>query len=166
MSTTNQGKGNTMFSKKIILISIVGTFLLACFGQASGGTCILRSSTSIGYHIARPITPIVYHRPFYKKHAFHHIHQRTFLKRRPRHHYVVVRRPCTRHIAVNLVPKVVVTRPEIVVEPTTVTVWITNSNGSQTSVNLRRSGPGFVGPRNECYPNMPTNEQLRIVYGF
>jgi hypothetical protein len=155
-----------MFSKKIILISIVGTFLLACFGQASGGTCILRSSTSIGYHIARPITPIVYHRPFYKKHAFHHIHQRTFLKRRPRHHYVVVRRPCTRHIAVNLVPKVVVTRPEIVVEPTTITVWITNSNGSQTSVNLRRSGPGFAGPRNEWYPNMPTNEQLRIVYGF
>lgn len=155
-----------MFSKKIILISIVGTILSACFGQASGGTFILRSSTDIGYHIARPITPVVYHRPFYKKHVFHHIHHRTFLKRRPQHHYVVTRRPCTRQIAVNLVPKVTVTRPEIVVEPTTVTVWITNSNGSQTSVNLRRSGPGFLGPRNEWYPSMPTDEQLRIVYGF
>ena len=155
-----------MFSRKIILISIVGAVLLACFGQASGGTFILRSSTSIGHNIARPIMSVDYRRPFYKKHAFHHTNQRTFLKRRPRHYYVVARRPYTRQIAVNLVPKVTVTKPEIVVEPTTVTVWITNSNGSQTSVNLRRSGPGFVGPRNEWYPSMPTNEQLRIVYGF
>ncbi|NIP22489.1 MAG: hypothetical protein GWN67_01140 [Phycisphaerae bacterium] len=155
-----------MFSKKIIPISIVGIVLLACMGQASGGTFVLRSSTSIGHCIGRPVTPVVYHRPFYKKHVFHHIHYRTFLKRRPRHHHVVVRRPYTRQIAINLVPKVTVTRPEIVVEPTTVTVWITNSNGSQTSVNLRRSGPGFLGPRNEWYPSMPTNEQLRIVYGF
>ncbi len=155
-----------MSNRKIILISIVGTIILACFGQASGGTFILRSSTSIGHRIAQPIMPAYYRRPFYKKHAFQHIHQRTFLKRRPPHYYVAVRRPCTNHIAINLVPKVVVTRPEIVVEPTTITVWITNSNGSQTSVNLRRSGPGFVGPRNEWYPSMPTNEQLRIVYGF
>jgi hypothetical protein len=86
------------------------------------------------------------------------------LKRRLHHHDVVIRRPRTRQIAINLVPKVTVIRPKIVVEPTTVTVWITNSNGSQTSVNLRRSGPGFVGPRNEWYPNMPTENQLRIVY--
>jgi len=165
-ATTNQGKENTMFSKKIILISIVGTVLPACFGQALGGTFILRSSTSVGDRIARPITPGVYGRPFYKKNVFNHIYHRTFLKKRPHHHNVVIRRPSTRHIAINLVPTVTVTRPEIVVEPTTVTVWITNSNGSQTSVSLRRSGPGFVGPRNELYPNMPTNEQLRIVYGF
>lgn len=155
-----------MFSRKIILISIVGTVLLTCKSQASGGTLILGSSTSIGHRIARPITPLVYHRPFYKKHVFHHINQHTFLKRRPHHYQVAVRRPRTRQIAINLVPKVAVTRPEIVVEPTTITVWITNSNGSQTSVNLRRSGPGFVGPRNEWYPSMPTEEQLRIVYGF
>lgn len=165
-AATNQGKGNTMFSRKIILISIVGTVLLACFGQALGGTFILRSSTSFGHRIARPIMPGVYRRPFYKKHVFHHIHHRTFLKRRPHHHNVVIRRPSTRRIAINLVPTVTVTRPEIVVEPTTVTVWITNSNGSRTSVNLRRSGPGFIGPRNEWYPNMPTENQLRIVYGF
>ena len=46
-----------------------------------------------------------------------------------------------------------------------VTVWITNSNGSQTEVRLRRDGPGFRGPRDEYYPNMPTNEQLSI-YGM
>jgi hypothetical protein len=155
-----------MFNKKIILVSIVGTVLLACFGQAFGATITLRSSTSLGHRIARPIMPGVYHRPFYKKHVFNHIHRRTFLKRRPHHHDVVIRRPNRRHIAINLVPTVTVTRPKIVVEPTTVIVWITNSNGSQTSVSLRRSGPGFVGPRNEWYPNMPTDEQLRIVYGF
>jgi hypothetical protein len=52
------------------------------------------------------------------------------------------------------------------VENTKVTVWITNSNGSQTSVSLQKSGPGFVGPRGEYYTNMPTQQQLRIVYGF
>lgn len=155
-----------MFSRKIILISIVGTVLLACFGQALGGTFTFRSSTSIGHRIARPIMPKVYRRPFYKKHVFNHIHHRSFLKRRPHHYDVVIRRPRTRHIAINLVPTVTVTRPEIVVEPTTVTVWVTNSNGSQTSVSLRRSGPGFVGPRNEWYSSMPTEKQLRIVYGF
>jgi hypothetical protein len=155
-----------MLSKKIILISIVGTVMLACFGQALGGTFIVGSSTSIGHRIARPITPGIYGSPFYKKNVFNHTYRRTFLKKRPQHYNVVIRRPITRQIAINLVPTVTVTRPEIVVEPTTVTVRITNSNGSQTSVNLRRSGPGFVGPRNEWYPNMPTEEQLRIVYGF
>ena len=155
-----------MLSKKIILISIVGTILLACFGQALGGTIILRSSTSFGHRIARPIIPRVYRRPFYKKHVFNHIHHRTFLKKRPHHHNVVIKRPRTRQIAINLVPKVTVTRPEIVVEPTTVTVWVANSNGSRTSVSLRRSRPGFIGPGNEWYSNMPTEKQLRIVYGF
>lgn len=155
-----------MFSRKIILISIVGIVLLSCFGQALGGTFIIRSSTSFGHRIARPIMPGVYRRPFYKNNVFNHIHHRTFLKRRPDHHDVVIRRPSTRQIAINLVPTVTVTRPKIVVEPTTVTVWITNSNGSRTSVSLRRSRHGFVGPGNEWYPNMPTEKQLRIVYGF
>ena len=50
-------------------------------------------------------------------------------------------------------------------EQNTVTVWITNSNGSKTQVRLRRSGSGFIGPNNEYYDNMPTNEQLS-VYGM
>lgn len=155
-----------MFSKKIILISIVGTVLLACFGQALGGTLVIRSSTSRGHRIARPIMPRIYNHPFHRKHAFVRPHHRTFVKRRPHAHNVVVRRPRRRQIAVNLVPTVTVRTREIAVEQTTVTVWITNSNGSQTSVSLRRSGPGFVGPRGEYYPNMPTEEQLRMVYGF
>ncbi|HSV27451.1 MAG TPA: glycine zipper domain-containing protein [Sedimentisphaerales bacterium] len=47
-----------------------------------------------------------------------------------------------------------------------VTVMITNSNGSTTPVVLRREGSYWVGPRGERYERMPTEEQLRPVYGF
>ena len=156
-----------MLSKKIILISIVGMVLLACSGKALGGTFSFRLSIGSKRHIAEPIRPGFRRPSFHKKHIFIRPHQRTFLKRRPHPRKVVVlRRPRTHRIAVNLVPTVIVTKPPITVEPTTITVWITNSNGSQTSVSLRKSGPGFIGPRGEWYPNMPTNEQLRMVYGF
>ena len=46
------------------------------------------------------------------------------------------------------------------------TVWITNSNGSQQAVRLRRDGPGYIGPRGERYPSLPTEAQLKPVYGF
>ena len=46
------------------------------------------------------------------------------------------------------------------------TVWITNSNGSQFAVKLRRSGPGYIGPKGEYYPTRPTQDQLVSVYGF
>jgi hypothetical protein len=48
----------------------------------------------------------------------------------------------------------------------TVTVYVTNSNGSIIAVNLHRQGPGFVGPRGEYYNSLPTESQLRPVYGF
>lgn len=47
-----------------------------------------------------------------------------------------------------------------------VSVWITNSNGSQIEVKLRKDGPGYIGPRGERYSTMPTEEQLKTVYGF
>ena len=46
------------------------------------------------------------------------------------------------------------------------TVWITNSNGSQLPVKLTKDGPGYIGPRGERYASMPTEEQLKQVYGF
>ena len=154
-----------MSGRKIILTSIVGTVLLACSSQAFGGTFVFRSSIILGHRIAQPIKPRFHHQRFHKKHIFIHPHQRTFLKRRPHPHKLhVVKRPWRRQIAVNLVPTI--TQRKIIVQPTTITVWITNSNGSKTSVNLRRSGPGFVGPRDEWYPKMPTEKQLRMVYGF
>jgi uncharacterized protein YcfJ len=51
-------------------------------------------------------------------------------------------------------------------EMNTVTVNITNSNGSVTPVVLRKQGVGYVGPRGEYYNNLPTPEQLKPVYGF
>ena len=47
-----------------------------------------------------------------------------------------------------------------------VTVNITNSNGSISQVRLRRHGVGCVGTRGEYYASLPTQEQLRPVYGF
>ena len=51
-------------------------------------------------------------------------------------------------------------------EANTVTVWITNTNGSQIPVTLTKSGPNYIGPKGELYAIMPTEDQLRQVYGF
>ena len=48
----------------------------------------------------------------------------------------------------------------------TTSVWITNSNGSKTEVKLIRKGSSYIGPKGETYPTMPTEEQLKQVYGF
>jgi hypothetical protein len=48
----------------------------------------------------------------------------------------------------------------------TVTVNVTNSNGSVTPVKLKKQGVGYVGPRGEYYDTLPTSEQLRPIYGF
>lgn len=45
-------------------------------------------------------------------------------------------------------------------------VWITNSNGSKVPVRLKNNGPGYIGPRGELYAKLPTQDQLRPVYGF
>jgi len=48
----------------------------------------------------------------------------------------------------------------------TETVWVKNSNGSQIPVKLTKDGAGYIGPRGERYDTMPTQDQLRAVYGF
>ncbi len=50
-------------------------------------------------------------------------------------------------------------------EQNTVTVWITNSNGSQTPVKLLKNGPNYIGPGGEHYNGMPTEEDLKKLYG-
>jgi hypothetical protein len=84
----------------------------------------------------------------------------------PHREVVAVHPPTVRHVVVDPAPRVVVTWPPVVVEEGTVTIWITNSNGSKTSVQLTRHGSCYVGPRSEWYTTMPTNEQLRAAYGF
>ncbi len=46
------------------------------------------------------------------------------------------------------------------------TIWITNSNGSQTPVKLVKKGETYIGPKGETYSTRPTQEQLKTVYGF
>ncbi len=48
----------------------------------------------------------------------------------------------------------------------TVLVKVTNSNGSIIQVPLRKQGVGYVGTRGEYYATLPTEDQLRPIYGF
>jgi len=45
-------------------------------------------------------------------------------------------------------------------------VNVTNSNDSVIQVKLKKCGVGWTGPRGEYYSKLPTQEQLRPVYGF
>ena len=51
-------------------------------------------------------------------------------------------------------------------EMKTVTVNITNSNGSISTVKLTKQGTGYVGPRGEYYDHLPREEELKPIYGF
>jgi len=76
--------------------------------------------------------------------------------------YVVVQPPAViQPIVVNSTPMA----PSQVQLPDTLTVNIPNSRGGYTTVMMRRSGNGFVGPQGEYYPEHPTVEQLKILYG-
>jgi len=58
-------------------------------------------------------------------------------------------------------------RESIRQELNTVTINITNSNGSITPVRLRKQGVVYIGPRGETYTTLPTEEQLKQAgYGF
>jgi hypothetical protein len=57
-------------------------------------------------------------------------------------------------------------RESIRQEMNTIMVKVTNSNGSIIQVPVKRQGVGYVGPRGEYYDNLPTQDQLRPVYGF
>ncbi len=66
--------------------------------------------------------------------------------------------------------EVVVVAPPVVVQPRetsccSVTINVPNSNGSYTPVTLVKQGDGYVGPQGEYYPNHPTVEQLKVLYG-
>ncbi len=85
---------------------------------------------------------------------------------RPHREVVVVWPPVVREVVIPHEPTVIVRSPAPVIKDGAVDVWITNSNGSRTPVRLTRQGAWYIGPRGEWYPTMPTNEQLRVIYGF
>lgn len=51
-------------------------------------------------------------------------------------------------------------------EMNTVIVKVTNRNGSIIQVPMRKYGVGYLGTRGEYYSTLPTEDQLRLVYGF
>ena len=62
--------------------------------------------------------------------------------------------------------KAQVEREDLRQDMNTVMVKVTNSNGSVIQVPLRKQGVGYVGTRGEYYETLPTEDQLRPVYGF
>jgi hypothetical protein len=47
------------------------------------------------------------------------------------------------------------------------TVWVTNSDGTRTAVQLRRTTSGrYVGERGEIYETLPTENELKERYGY
>ena len=57
-------------------------------------------------------------------------------------------------------------RANIREEINTVMVNVTCSNGSIIQVKLKKQGVGYVGTRGEYYDKLPTEDQLRPLYGF
>ena len=126
-----------------------------------GGT-IVTPHAGIGVWIGQPAPERhVYRRPVYRDHYYYgHPWRHDYVRVGPP--VVVVRPP----VVLPPAPPVVIEQAPPIIQDSTVTVWITNSNGSRTSVQLTRRGYRYIGPRGEVYDQMPTNEQLRVVYGF
>jgi hypothetical protein len=52
-------------------------------------------------------------------------------------------------------------------EVNTVSVNVTNSNGSVSQVKLTKEGTGYKGPKGEYYDHLPTEQELKQAgYGF
>jgi hypothetical protein len=47
-----------------------------------------------------------------------------------------------------------------------VVIEIHNSNGSITPVKLKKEGSAYIGPKSERYEELPTEEQLKPIYGL
>ena len=184
-----------MKRQRILLIASVGMIVALSVSELHAGSVVISSHhgpkivasrhAGIGFGVwigHPPVVPARPHRPVIVTHPPHrrvivthpphrpvvvpHRPHRRFVHVRPPHHKtVVVRHPVVRPVVVHPAPPVVVHQPAPVTE-TVVTIWITNSNGSRTSVRLTREGSWYVGPRGEYYNTLPTNEQLRVIYGF
>ncbi|MBU2101842.1 MAG: DUF6515 family protein [Candidatus Omnitrophota bacterium] len=86
--------------------------------------------------------------------------------------YVVVNQPVvTQYISPNVVyiPAANSVVPpqaqQVTGDRETVTLNVPRFSGGYTAITLVRYSNGFVGPRGEFYPTLPTGEQLRVEYG-
>lgn len=79
-------------------------------------------------------------------------------------------KPCPSGYIVVPQPVVVASPAPVVFAPKqvpneTVTINVPNSYGSYTPITLVRRDNGYIGPQGEYYPNNPTIDQLRALYG-
>jgi len=130
-------------------------------GSSSYGRPVV--SSGCGQSVVRSHTIV---RPSYKSSLFGSLLRSAILSIRPLREVVTVIRPSVSTVVVAPPRTRIVTSQTVVAEPSVITVWVENSNGSRSPVELTRSGPGYIGPRGEYYTEMPNNEQLRMVYGF
>jgi hypothetical protein len=92
-------------------------------------------------------------------------HERSYYGYPYRRVYVVPPAPVVVYPPVDP-PVIVQSAPPVEPDGVPVTIWVNNSNGSKTAVKLIQHGGSYEGPRGEWYAGLPTNEQLRVVYGF
>jgi hypothetical protein len=72
-------------------------------------------------------------------------------------------KPAVDSVTANTPPKVESTPAEKSGE--TFTVNVPNAKGGFTSVNLVKTDKGYLGPQGEFYPDHPTVEELKVLYG-
>ena len=67
---------------------------------------------------------------------------------------------------VNVTPQAILSAPQLpaVNEEDAFTLNVPNSNGGYTSVTMKRSGDGFIGPHGEYYKEFPKVSQLKTEY--
>ena len=96
----------------------------------------------------------------------YYYYDNTYYRPYPQGGYIVVPPPpvVTQPVLVAPEASPVVVQPQEQI-PGILTINIPNSQGGWTSVTLRRQGNGFVGPQGEYYPEHPTVEQLKVLYG-
>ena len=75
--------------------------------------------------------------------------------------YAVVTLPSATPAPVTVAPPKIESKSEI----DSYEIHIPNDNGSYTLVILKKVEKGFVGPQGEYYPEHPTVEQLKALYG-
>jgi len=80
----------------------------------------------------------------------------------PHHRYYYYRRP---EIIYAPVTPAKIAPQAIQPDNSSITINIPNANGGYTPVKLVKSNGGYIGPQGEFYTEMPTVEQLKVLYG-
>jgi len=154
-----------MKTRKYIVVAVVAVAIFAVVSNSFAGPAKHRSRGKVAIHHS-----------YRSRHKDTSPHMRKFIATPCCRGKGIVVAPCRNRIvvrshwlrAVFAPPRqtIVVTTPPKIIETAGITVWITNDNGSKTAVTLTRDGPCYVGPLGEYYTSMPTEAQLKMLYGL